>query len=363
MKMWYVIIIVIALGAFFMLRNIKFNNESEVSPNNSLTKDYKEENMKTIYLAGGCFWGVEEYFQRIDGVVDAVSGYANGNTENPTYEDVVRSDTGFAETVEVKFDPAKIDLTDILLYYFKVVDPTSVNKQGNDVGDQYRSGIYYVDESQIQKIKKVIDVEQKKYTKPIVVEVTSLKNFYKAEDYHQDYLSKNTNGYCHINLNEAETGVDRDESLNESNLYTKPSDEELKKILTKQQYDVTQNASTDRAFSHEYDKFQGKGIYVDIVTGEPLFASVDKYDAGCGWPSFTKPIEKGNIKEFNDDSLGMSRIEVKSKSGDSHLGHLFNDGPKEEGGLRYCINGSALKFVPYEDMEKEGYEEFMDIFN
>jgi len=362
MKSKYIIIVVITLVTFLALRTMNFENKSRVNSNNSLTKDYNAQDVSTIYLAGGCFWGVEEYFQRIDGVVDAVSGYANGNTENPTYEDVINKDTGFAETVEIKYDPKKIDLTDILLYYFKVVDPTSINKQGNDVGDQYRSGIYYVDQSQVEEITKVIEVEQKKYQKDIVVEVLPMKNFYKAEDYHQDYLSKNKNGYCHIDLNEAETGIERDESLGNNDLYSKPSDEELRQKLSQEEYAVTQNGSTERPFSHEYDQLEEKGIYVDIVTGEPLFSSDDKYDAGCGWPSFTKPIEQGNIKELEDNSLGMSRTEVKSNIGESHLGHVFNDGPIEDGGLRYCINGSSLRFVPYENMEKEGYKNLMDIF-
>ena len=362
MKSKYIIIVVITLVTFLALRTMNFENKSRVNSNSSLTKDYSEQDVNTIYLAGGCFWGVEEYFQRINGVVDVVSGYANGNTENPTYEDVINKDTGFAETVEIKYDSNKIDLTDILLYYFKVVDPTSINKQGNDVGDQYRSGIYYVDQSQVEEIKKVIEVEQRKYEKDIVVEVIPMKNFYKAEDYHQDYLKKNKNGYCHIDLGEAETGIERDQSLGNTNPYSKPSDEELRQKLSQEEYDVTQNASTERPFSHEYDKLEEKGIYVDIVTGEPLFSSDDKYDAGCGWPSFTKPIEQGNIKELEDNSLGMSRTEVKSNSGESHLGHVFNDGPIEDGGLRYCINGSSLRFVPYENMEKEGYKDLMDIF-
>ncbi|WP_028829633.1 peptide-methionine (R)-S-oxide reductase MsrB [Proteocatella sphenisci] len=362
MKSKYIIIVVITLVTFLALRTMNFENKSRVNSNSSLTKDYSEQDVNTIYLAGGCFWGVEEYFQRINGVVDVVSGYANGNTENPTYEDVINKDTGFAETVEIKYDSNKIDLTDILLYYFKVVDPTSINKQGNDVGDQYRSGIYYVDQSQVEEIKKVIEVEQRKYEKDIVVEVIPMKNFYKAEDYHQDYLKKNKNGYCHIDLSEAETGIERDQSLGNTNPYSKPPDEELRQKLSQEEYDVTQNASTERPFSHEYDKLEEKGIYVDIVTGEPLFSSDDKYDAGCGWPSFTKPIEQGNIKELEDNSLGMSRTEVKSNSGESHLGHVFNDGPIEDGGLRYCINGSSLRFVPYENMEKEGYKDLMDIF-
>lgn len=226
MKAKYIILMILVFAAVLLLTTIDLNSTAPAAVNASLMKDYNEEDVETIYLAGGCFWGVEEYFQRINGVVDAVSGYANGNTENPSYEDVVSKDTGFAETVEVKYDPSKIDLTDLLLYYFKVVDPTSVDKQGNDIGNQYRTGIYYVDDTQIEEIEKVIAVEQRKYEEDIVVEVTSLKNFYVAEEYHQDYLQKNVNGYCHIDLYEAETEVERDESLGERTLQPEPADNE-----------------------------------------------------------------------------------------------------------------------------------------
>lgn len=364
MKSKYIILaIVFVLLAFFILRNINFGNKAPIKENPSLTKDYREEEVETIYLAGGCFWGVEAYMERIDGIVDATSGYANGNTESPSYEDVIYKKTGHAETVEVKYDPKKIDLTEILLYYFKVVDPTSLNKQGNDVGTQYRSGIYYTSQDQIEEIEKVIAVEQKKYKKDIVVEVLPIDNFYVAEDYHQDYLKKNPGGYCHINLKDADTGVERDESLKNIDIYIKPSDEELKEKLSKEEYNVTQKGATERAFSHEYDKLDEKGIYVDIASGEALFSSEDKYDAGCGWPSFTKPIDEKYVNEYKDKSLGMTRTEVKSKDGDSHLGHVFKDGPRDKGGLRYCINGSALKFIPYEKMEEEGYKDLMSIFD
>jgi peptide methionine sulfoxide reductase msrA/msrB len=330
---------------------------------------YKMEDMEEIYLAGGCFWGVEGYMDRIDGVVDATSGYANGTTSKPSYEEVIRNNTGHAETVQVVYDPEKTDLVNILLYYFKVIDPTVLNRQGNDRGTQYRTGIYYTDESQREIIEKMIEEEQKKYKKPIVTEVEALDNFYIAEDYHQDYLAKNPAGYCHINLNLADEDIDRPDLSFESNtsmkenIYSKPSDEEIKEKLTSSQYKVTQKGGTEMAYSHEYNDLDDKGIYVDIVTGEPLFSSQDKYDAGCGWPSFTKPIAEDVINEYKDNSFGMARTEVKSKTGDSHLGHLFPDGPKDQGGLRYCINGESLRFVAYEDMETEGYGDLKKIFD
>ncbi len=219
MKPIYIIIVVIILLVFlavsFLNNNSKVSdkkpiNKNTSNKNTSLTKDYNDKDVETIYLAGGCFWGVEAYMKRVEGVVDVTSGYANGNTENPSYEDVIYKKTGHAETVEVKYDPKKIKLEEILLYYFKVVDPTSLNKQGNDRGTQYRSGIYYTDKEQVEKIKEIIAKEQKKYTKKIVVEVLPLDNFYKAEEYHQDYLNKNPGGYCHINLNDADTGIEKE---------------------------------------------------------------------------------------------------------------------------------------------------------
>lgn len=318
-----------------------------VNPNEGV--DYKDADLKTIYLAGGCFWGLEAYMERVYGVADVVSGYANGKTENPTYDDVSHKNTGHAETLKVDYDPKRISLDQILNYYLKVIDPTSLNKQGNDVGTQYRTGVYFTDENDKEVIEKKLSEEQKKYMDKIVVEVQKLDNFYEAEAYHQDYLAKNPYGYCHINLNKAnEILIDKDK-------YKKPTDEILKRRLTNIQYNVTQNAGTEHAFSNEYWDNEKKGIYVDIVTGEPLFVSTDKFESGCGWPSFSKPISKDVVKYNSDTSYNMNRVEVKSRSGDSHLGHVFEDGPKESGGLRYCINSAALRFVPVEEMDKEGY--------
>lgn len=363
MKIKYIALTLIVLIGIVVFINFygeknKVGEKLEVTP----VEDYHEDDIEEIYLAGGCFWGVEEYFERIEGVIDATSGYANGDTENPTYEDVIYKNTNHAETVHVKYDSKRTDLTNILLYYFKVIDPTVLNRQGPDIGAQYRTGIYYTDEKQLETIKRIIEKEQKKYKKTIVVEVKPLENYYLAEDYHQDYLKNNPRGYCHIDLNLADEEIDRENLLPQDKLYIKPSDEEIRQKLNKDQYDITQKGDTERPFTHEYNDLEDKGIYVDIVTGEPLFSSQDKYDAGCGWPSFTKPIDN-NIKETPDNSLGMKRTEVKSKIGNSHLGHLFEDGPKEKGGLRYCINGDSLEFIPYEKMEEEGYEYLIKIFD
>lgn len=323
----------------------KLNIEEESEDMNKI--DYDMSKAKEIYLAGGCFWGIEAYMQKIYGVIDAVSGYANGKTENPRYEEL--KITGHAETVKVVYDSSKIDLERILEYYLRVVDPTSVNKQGNDRGEQYRTGVYYIDENDKSIIDTVLKKEQNKYNKPIVVEVESLKGFYEAEEYHQDYLSKHPDGYCHIDLSLA------NEPLIDEAKYPKKSKEELKKTLSDIEYKVTQENATERPFSSEYWNSFEDGIYVDISTGEPLFSSKDKFESSCGWPSFSKPIAKDVAKYKRDSSFNMERIEVRSRSGDSHLGHVFNDGPKELGGTRYCINGASIKFIPYDQMDALGY--------
>ncbi len=333
---------------------------SEQMDDNSTTKENDNMALKSIYLAGGCFWGVEEYMHRIDGVHDSVSGYANGRTEDPSYQDVLYANTGHAETVKVTYDPEVVTLETLLEKFFKVVDPTSINKQGNDVGSQYRSGIYYVDEEDLPTIEAEIERLQSMYTSPIVVEVKPLDGFYDAEDYHQDYLKKNPNGYCHIDLSIADE--DEEVTVEDASAYPVPSEDELKERLSPLQYDVTQNSATERAFNNEYYDNKEKGIYVDIVTGEPLFSSLDKYDSGTGWPSFTRPIAEEVVTEHSDFLLGFGRTEVKSRAGDSHLGHVFDDGPDDAGGLRYCINSASLKFIPYENMEEEGYADLMELF-
>ena len=326
----------------------------------------KPINTRSIYLAGGCFWGIEAYMERVDGVVDAVSGYANGddNLPNPSYEQVIRG-SGHAETVKVTYDADKTDLDTILKYYFRVIDPTSLNKQGNDRGVQYRTGIYYTDPADKAVIDAAVKAQQSKYDQKIVVEEAPLDNFYLAEMYHQDYLAKNPNGYCHVDLSLADdkpagtraklAPADTVAATLDPKRYANFDKNALKNTLTQAQYDITQNAGTERAFSHEYDHLFAPGIYVDVVSGEPLFLSTDKYDSGCGWPSFTKPIDPQVITEHKDTAFNMVRTEVRSRVADSHLGHVFPDGPKDRGGLRYCINGGALQFIPVSVMPQSGY--------
>lgn len=311
--------------------------------------------LKEIYLAGGCFWGLEAYMERVHGVVDVVSGYANGKTDNPKYEDLLYKNSGHAETVKVVYDSAKTDLSTLLAYYIKVVDPTSLNKQGNDRGSQYRTGIYFIDQEEEREIQNFLAQVQEKFDKPLVIENLPLKGFTMAEDYHQDYLKKNPNGYCHIDLNKAQEVI-----INPAK-YPKPSPEEIKTKLTHDQYQVTQLNKTEYAFSNEYWDNKEAGLYVDVVTGEPLFTSTDKYDSGCGWPSFTKPIAEDVLTYQEDNSYNMKRVEVRSRVGDSHLGHVFEDGPKDKGGLRYCINSASIRFIPLDQMQDQGYEYLMDL--
>ena len=316
------------------------------SKEQKMTMESKQE-QQIIYLAGGCFWGLEAYMERIQGVTDAVSGYANGKGDTTNYQ--LLHATDHAETVKVTYDPNKISLDKLLQYYFRVIDPTSINKQGNDRGRQYRTGIYYQNEQDKVVIEAALKTLQSKYQEPIQIEVEPLKNYVEAEEYHQDYLKKNPNGYCHIDIKKA------DEPLIDDKKYPKPSDTELKQKLTTLQYDVTQGKHTERSFSNEYWDNFAPGIYVDITTGEPLFSSKDKFESGCGWPSFTKPIAAEVAEYQRDNSFNMTRIEVLSRSGHAHLGHVFDDGPRDKGGLRYCINSASIKFIPLDEMEKQGY--------
>lgn len=304
---------------------------------------------REIWLAGGCFWGVEAYFARLEGVLRTSVGYANGSSAHPSYEEIAA--TGHAETVQVTYDPARITLPELLEHFFRIIDPTSKDQQGNDRGTQYRTGIYSSEAADLEVAREVVAQVQQKYRKPVFTEVRPLEHYYLAEQYHQSYLEKNPGGYCHLDL----TSLPRREREAAPPLYCKPDPEKIKESLSREQYRVTQLDATEPPFDNAYWDHDAPGIYVDLVTGEPLFFSTDKYDSGTGWPSFTRPAGESAIVEREDRSGGMNRTEVRSRAGDSHLGHLFPDGPDDKGGRRYCINSAALRFIPLAEMEQEGY--------
>ena len=321
--------------------------------------DFSREPENVIYLAGGCFWGTEQLMQSIPGVIDAESGYANGTGEaDANYKTVCTGTTGFRETVKVTYDPDRVSLDAILLAYFYVVDPTVKNRQGNDIGTQYQAGIYYTNDKARETVERLADIERGRREK-FFVEIGPLLNFYPAEEYHQNYLEKNPGGYCHIPWEEirlfSQLKID-------PGRYQKPAADTVREALTAEQYRVTQESGTERPFENEFwDRFE-KGIYVDVVTGEPLFSSTDKFESGCGWPAFSRPIEAPALVERTDTSHGMVRTEVRSRAGDSHLGHVFFGEPGTPEGVRYCINSASLRFVPYEKMEAEGYGYLLDLF-
>lgn len=312
-----------------------------------------------IYLAGGCFWGLEKLMQSIPGVIDAASGYANGSgADRANYQDVCQGDTGFRETVQVTYDPKRVSLDALLFAFFQVIDPTLKNRQGNDVGTQYQTGVYYTDDEAKEVVERVVRLEMERTTS-FHVEVGALLNFYPAEGYHQHYLDKNPGGYCHIPWEEIERFS---KMVIDPGNYQRPRQAAIREKLTPEQYRVTQENGTEHPFENDYWNQFGKGIYVDVVTGEPLFSSLDKYESSCGWPAFSAPIDEPAVLGREDTSYGMRRTEVRSRAGNSHLGHVFEGDAESPNGIRYCINSASLRFIPHEKMQAEGYGYLLPFF-
>jgi len=307
---------------------------------------------KIIYLAGGCFWGMEKLMQSIPGVLNAVSGYANGSGEaDANYKTVCTGRTGFRETVRVTYDPTRVSLDQLLFAYFEVIDPAAVNRQGHDTGTQYQAGVYYADTESQATVERIFAIERAR-TPHFAVESGPLKNFFPAEEYHQDYLDKNPGGYCHIPFADI---ARLSKGTIDAGRYARPREERISSDLTPEQYAVTQKSATEPPFTSEFYEHTAKGLYVDVVTGEPLFTSDDKYASSCGWPAFTKPVEPSVVVSREDWSHGMHRVEVRSRAGNSHLGHVFEGDAESPNGTRYCINGAALRFVPYDSLDAQGY--------
>jgi peptide methionine sulfoxide reductase msrA/msrB len=352
----------------------------EAAPARPASLNRVSNNDQIAVFSGGCFWGIQAVFQHVKGVTHAVSGYAGGAAATAHYDRVSDGNTGHAESVQVTFDPSQVSYEQLLQVFFTIAhDPTQLNSQGPDHGPQYRSVIWYTNDQQKTAAQNYVAqlTKAKTWPRPIVTQVSPLGAFYPAEGYHQDYATLHPN-QPYIVYNDApkvaalkrqlpalyrETPVLVSDAAKETTMheYTRPSDAELEKKLTPMQYQVTQHEGTEPPFHNEFWNNHEPGIYVDIVSGEPLFSSLDKYDSGTGWPSFTKPLEPANVTTKTDRQLGMVRTEVRSAHGNSHLGHVFGDGPRPTG-QRYCMNSASMRFIPVAKLQAEGYGEYLKLF-
>jgi len=350
----------------------EFTPEASPNPEESATSPLKTPGEETATFAGGCFWCMESPFEKLKGVKEVISGYTGGHKENPAYEEVSSGTTGHLEAIQVIYDPSQITYPQLLDVFWRQVDPTDPGGQFVDRGQQYTTAIFYHTDKQKEdaEASKARLQESGRYSASIVTPIRKASQFYRAEDYHQDYYKKNPIRYKFYRFNSGrdrylkgiwEGKMETSNDQQASQRYERPNDEELKNKLTPLQYKVTQKNGTERAFDNEYWDNKKEGIYVDIVSGEPLFSSTDKFESGTGWPSFTKPLEPDHVVEKEDSSLFVKRTEVRSKYGKSHLGHVFPDGP-EPTGLRYCLNSAALRFIPKEDLEKTGYGKYKKLF-
>lgn len=333
-----------------------------VSPDSPISGSYYSK----ATFAGGCFWCLEPPFEALDGVVDVVSGFTGGDVSNPSYQQVVSGLTGHRESVQVTYDPRIVSFETLVQVFWMNIDPTDEGGQFADRGTHYQTAIFFHDEKQrlaAEASRRSLEASGK-FNRDIATEVLPVGEFYLAEEYHQDYYRKNSTRYNRYKVGSGrdayikKTWKDEKEQMSKQGYFIKPTQSELKTSLSRMQYKVTQECGTEPAFNNAYWDNKEPGIYVDIVSGEPLFSSADKYDSGSGWPSFTKPLKEENVMEFADNSYGMKRTEVRSRTADSHLGHVFDDGPGPDG-LRYCINSASMRFIPLAEMEQEGYAEYI----